>query len=75
MGISGAMVGFLLAASGFEPNAEQGQSALTAIRAMESVIPACGFIASLLAFLPFALTREAHAQVRTELDARALRSG
>jgi GPH family glycoside/pentoside/hexuronide:cation symporter len=75
MGISGAMVGFLLAASGFEPNAEQGQGALTAIRAMESVIPASGFIASLLAFLPFALTREAHARVRAELDARALPSG
>jgi GPH family glycoside/pentoside/hexuronide:cation symporter len=70
MGIGGGMVGFLLAASGFEPNAEQGQSALAAIRAMESVIPAAGFIASMLAFLPFSLTCEAHARVRAELDAR-----
>jgi GPH family glycoside/pentoside/hexuronide:cation symporter len=75
MGIGGAMVGFLLAASGFEPNAEQGQSSLVAIRAMESVIPAVGFIAGTLVFLRFGLTREAHAQVRAELDARGIPSG
>jgi GPH family glycoside/pentoside/hexuronide:cation symporter len=70
MGIGGAMVGFLLAASGFEPNLEQGQSSLVAIRAMESVIPAAGFIAGLVVFLRFSLTRDAHAQVRAQLDAK-----
>jgi GPH family glycoside/pentoside/hexuronide:cation symporter len=72
MGIGGATVGFLLAASGFEPNAEQGQSSLLAIRAMESVIPAAGFIAGTLVFLGFRLTREAHAEIRMELDARGV---
>jgi GPH family glycoside/pentoside/hexuronide:cation symporter len=75
MGIGGAMVGFLLAASGFEPNVEQGQSSLLAIRAMESVVPAAGFIAGTLAFLRFRLTREVHARVRAELDAREISSG
>jgi sugar (glycoside-pentoside-hexuronide) transporter len=70
MGIGGAMVGFLLAASGFEPNLEQSQGALNAIRAMESVIPAAGFIAGMLVFLRFSLTSDAHAQIRAQLDAR-----
>jgi GPH family glycoside/pentoside/hexuronide:cation symporter len=70
MGIGAAVVGFLLAASGFEPNVEQSESSLLAIRAMESVIPAAGFLAGTLVFLRFRLTREAHARVRAELDAR-----
>jgi GPH family glycoside/pentoside/hexuronide:cation symporter len=70
MGIGGAMVGFLLSATGFEPNAEQGEAALATIRAMESLIPAAGFIAGMLAFLPFSLTREAHARLRAELATR-----
>jgi Na+/melibiose symporter-like transporter len=75
MGIGGAMVGFLLAASGFEPNLEQGQSSLVAIRAMESLIPAAGFIAGMLVFTRFSLTCDAHARIRAELDARGAPSG
>jgi Na+/melibiose symporter-like transporter len=70
-GISAALVGFLLAASGFEPNVEQSRSSLVAIRAMESGIPAAGFLGAMLVLLRFRLTREAHAQVRAQLDARA----
>jgi len=73
-GLSAAGVGFLLAASGFEPNVDQSQSSLLAIRTMESIIPGGFFFVATLVFLRFRLTREAHAQIRAQLDARALSS-
>ena len=70
--VTALITGIVLQMTGFEPNVEQSQSSLLAIRAMESIIPGGCFFAALLIFLRFRLTREAHAQVRAQLDARAV---
>jgi GPH family glycoside/pentoside/hexuronide:cation symporter len=70
VGISGMIVGFLLSASGFEPNVPQSEQALLMIRILIGGMPLLCFGAGSLVFLRFRLTRETHAGIRTELDRR-----
>ena len=71
LGGAAMLTGFVLAASGFEPNVAQGESARFAIRALMSLFPLVCFGIGVLLFLRFRLTREAHAEIRAVLDARA----
>jgi GPH family glycoside/pentoside/hexuronide:cation symporter len=71
VGISGMIVGFLLSASGFRPNAEQSEQALFMIRLLMGGMPLLCFSAGSLVFLRFNLTKARHAQIRAELDQRA----
>ena len=70
IGLSGMIVGFVLEASGFEPNVEQTDMARWAIRALMSALPFVCYTAGLLAFLPFGLTRRKHEEIRAALHAR-----
>ena len=70
-GVSGMLVGFLLATSGFAPNLEQPESATLTIRALSSVFPFICYSAGTLAFLRFGLSRSTHAAIRAQLDARS----
>jgi GPH family glycoside/pentoside/hexuronide:cation symporter len=70
-GVSGMLVGFLLATSGFAPNLEQPESATLTIRALSSVFPFICYSAGILAFLRFGLSRSTHAAIRAQLDARS----
>ncbi|UCE85335.1 MAG: MFS transporter [Deltaproteobacteria bacterium] len=69
-GLAGMLVGFLLGASGFEPNVEQTQSTKWAIRALMSGIPFFCYSAGLLVFMRFGLSRSLHAEIRSAIDAR-----
>ncbi len=70
LGGAAMLTGFVLAASGFEPNVAQGESARFAIRALMSLFPLFCFGTGVLIFLRFRLTREAHAEIRAALDER-----
>jgi GPH family glycoside/pentoside/hexuronide:cation symporter len=75
LGGAAMLTGFVLAASGFEPNVEQGESARFAIRALMSLFPFSCFGVGTLLFLRFGLTRKEHARIRAALDARASGGG
>ncbi len=70
MGISGALVGILLSASGFVAGQEQTEQALFAIRLLCSGIPLVCYATGLLIFLRFGLNRKEHSEIRAKLDAR-----
>jgi GPH family glycoside/pentoside/hexuronide:cation symporter len=70
VGISGMVVGLLLQASGFQPNVAQSEEALFTIRMLIGGMPLLCFGAGTLVFLRFRLTREAHAEIRAEIDRR-----
>lgn len=70
VGISGMLAGLALGATGYTPGVEQPESVKLAIRAMMSGIPLLTYGAGLLLFRRFALTRAAHAEIRSELDVR-----
>jgi GPH family glycoside/pentoside/hexuronide:cation symporter len=70
IGGAAMLTGFVLAASGFEPNVAQAESARFAIRALMSLFPLVCFGIGVLLFLRFRLTREAHAEIRAALDER-----
>jgi GPH family glycoside/pentoside/hexuronide:cation symporter len=70
IGAAAMLTGFVLAASGFEPNTAQAESARFAIRALMSLFPLVCFGIGVLIFLRFRLTREAHAEIRAALDER-----
>jgi len=71
VGISAMLAGFLLSASGFQPNVEQNEAAIFMIRLLIGGLPLLCFGAGSLLFLRFRLTRDAHAEIRRELDLRA----
>ena len=75
IGGAAMLTGFVLAASGFEPNVEQGERARFAIRALMSLFPFVGYGIGTLLFLRFGLTREEHTRIRAALQARASSSG
>lgn len=70
VGISGVLAGFALEAAGFVPNVEQTETVKTAIRATMSAVPFVTYAAGIALFARFALTREAHREIRKRLDAR-----
>jgi GPH family glycoside/pentoside/hexuronide:cation symporter len=70
-GITMFLTGYVLALSGFVPNAEQTETAKLALLSLYALFPlVCYGIGSWL-FARFALDERAHAEIRLELDARA----
>jgi GPH family glycoside/pentoside/hexuronide:cation symporter len=70
LGLTGVLTGAVLAASGFQPNVEQTETAKLAIRMLMSVEPLICYGLGALLFLRFGLTRRAHAELRRGLAAR-----
>ena len=70
VGIAGMLSGALLGMAGFEPDVEQSEAARMGIRSLMSGIPLLTYGTGIFLFRRFSLTREAHAQVRRELDVR-----
>ncbi len=69
LGLTGMLTGFVLAASGFDPNQEQTETAKLAIRTLMSGYPLVCYGVGALCFLRFGLTRRAHSEIRAALDA------
>ena len=55
---------------GYVPNVEQTKVVITGITVLYSLLPAFLNIAAIFIFLKFPLTREVHAEIREQLDAR-----
>jgi GPH family glycoside/pentoside/hexuronide:cation symporter len=73
LGVSGMLAGLALSATGYAPGSEQPESVVTAIRVLMSGVPLVTYGGGIWLFRRFALTREAHAEMRRELDERAVR--
>lgn len=71
LGISGMLCGLALAATGYEAGARQPDDVIFTIRLLMSGVPLITYGAGIALFRRFALTREAHADMRRELDRRA----
>ncbi len=71
-GISGMLAGLALSATGYVAGGEQPEDVELAIRVLMSGIPLLVYGAGTWVFRRFQLTREVHAEMRRELDARAL---
>jgi len=68
--IGGALAGWLLAAFGFQANVVQGESALTGIRLMMSVIPAIGSLLGALLMIFYKLDDSFMKKIEGELSER-----
>ncbi len=69
-GISLLFVGVILSLVGLEADVEQTETAKLGIRSLMSGIPLVTYGTGIFLFRRFSLTRETHAQIRRELDAR-----
>ena len=65
-----ALVGFMLAASGFEPNAAQSPASLMTIRLLICAVPLAFWSLGLLVFARFSLGRSEYARILAAIDAR-----
>jgi GPH family glycoside/pentoside/hexuronide:cation symporter len=70
-GIAGWLTGTMLALSGFEPNVEQGESALLGMRLLVSAWPFALHLAALVLVLRFSLDESAHRAARRQALARS----
>ena len=66
------VTGLVLQASGFEPNVEQSEEAKFAIRALFCLLPAGCYAIGALLLARYRLGEKEHAEIRRELDRRAL---
>jgi GPH family glycoside/pentoside/hexuronide:cation symporter len=66
-----AVVGSVLATAGYEPNREQGEGVILAIRALFAGFPCLCYTTGLLLFFRFRLSEREHGRIRDELDRRA----
>jgi GPH family glycoside/pentoside/hexuronide:cation symporter len=64
------ITGFVLQASGFEPNVEQTETAKLAMRSLFALFPLVCYAIGALLLSRFRLDRAEHARVRAELDLR-----
>jgi GPH family glycoside/pentoside/hexuronide:cation symporter len=71
-GVAAMGVGGLLGLVGFEPNAVQSEEARMGMRMLFSFVPGACFLVATLAFSRFRLDEAEHAEIRRQLDARAL---
>ncbi|MGI9430691.1 MAG: MFS transporter [Myxococcota bacterium] len=71
VGISLALSGFVLAASGFVPNAVQSGPALFGIRSLVSLLPLACHAGALALLLRFRLDEQEHARIRQQISSRA----
>ncbi len=65
------LVGFVLQLADFEPNTEQSESTLLAIRMLSAGLPMLFGLVSAVLLLRFRLNSDEHANIRSILDARA----
>jgi Na+/melibiose symporter-like transporter len=67
MGLSAVVIGFILQLSGFKPNQDQVESAQTAIRFLNAIIPLLCFLggAFILSFYKF--NRKEHALIQDQI--------
>jgi GPH family glycoside/pentoside/hexuronide:cation symporter len=70
IGLSLALSGFVLAASGFVPNAEQEPTAILGILSLVSLVPLACHGAALWLLARFRLDEQEHARIRHEIAAR-----
>ena len=71
-GVAAMIAGGLLSLVGFEANAVQTQEVRTGMLVLFSFVPGACLLGATLAFTRFQLDEEEHAEIRKELDARAL---
>jgi MFS family permease len=71
-GVTGALTGLMLMATGFTPGAEQDPDTLLGIRALFGLLPAACFALGTLLFLRFRFGRAEHGAVQEALAARRL---
>lgn len=71
IGLSLALSGFVLAASGFVPNAAQSGPALFGIRSLVSLLPLACHAGALALLLRFRLDEHEHARIRQLIASRA----
>jgi GPH family glycoside/pentoside/hexuronide:cation symporter len=60
-----------LDAVGYQPNVPQGETVIRGIKVLYCVLPSVCHLVALVALRRFPLTRESHAEIRRQLDARA----
>jgi GPH family glycoside/pentoside/hexuronide:cation symporter len=70
-GLTLMLTGFVLQASGFEPNVEQTERARLAISSLFALFPLASLWCGALLLSRFRLNREEHARLREAIDARA----
>jgi GPH family glycoside/pentoside/hexuronide:cation symporter len=70
-GIATMLVGLLLGAIGFEPNAEQSDATKLGFRTLFGIVPGLCYLVGTICFLRFRLDEASHLAIRRELDARA----
>ncbi len=75
LGLSAALMGLVLEAGGFVPNAEQGPAALASIRALAGLLPAVGAALSLLLLRRYPLDARRHRTLVRALARRDARPG
>jgi GPH family glycoside/pentoside/hexuronide:cation symporter len=68
--LAGLITGVALQLSGFEPNAEQSESARRAIVGLMGGLPVFFYTVGLLLFLRFDFDEQTHARVQREIEAR-----
>ena len=68
--VTAFVTGWMLQASGFEPNVEQGEITRVAIRATFSLLPAICYLVGALLFMRFSLNEREHAEIRSAVEAR-----
>jgi GPH family glycoside/pentoside/hexuronide:cation symporter len=72
MGVMLLLTGFVLEFSGFVPNEAQSSRVQIAMVALSGLLPLVGYLAGAILVSRFGLDEVAHAQVRDELDRRAI---
>ena len=68
--IAVALAMFLLGAVGFVKDAEQSDDVLVAIRSLTAIVPGGFLLLSVWIARGYPLTRERHAEIRAQLEAR-----
>ena len=71
-GVLAMVLGFTLQWVGFEPNVEQSEATQRAILALYGFLPSACYAVGLVLLLRFRLNEAEHAEIRRQLDARAL---
>lgn len=69
-GIGAAIAGWFLAASGFVPNVEQNDTAITGIKLLVSVIPGILYMSCAIFMIFYKIDAKTTTLMKTELDAR-----
>ena len=69
-GITLMLTGFVLSASGFEPNVEQTEEAKTALLALYALFPLVCYTIGAIIFSRFSLNEKEYVKIRVELDSR-----